>query len=126
MFFIMGINEDQKELAYNGAMIICGTCGRYGRYIVYMTYTVLSLFFIPCFKWNKQYYVRMSCCNTVYRLDPEIGRRIARGENVEILPEHLTREGAGGRQWNRTKTCMNCGFTTDEDYEFCPRCGRRF
>ena len=55
-----------------------------------MTYMCLSLFFIPCLKWNKQYYVQSTCCNTVYALDSEIGRQIARGEDVEILSQHLT------------------------------------
>ena len=126
MFFMIGINEDEKELPYGGPMTICANCGRYGRFLVYMTYTVLSLFFIPCFQWNKQYYVRMSCCNAVHRLDPEIGKIIARGENIEIKPEHLTQTSGGWQQWNHSRHCMNCGFTTNEDFEFCPKCGRRF
>lgn len=126
MFFLIGINEDQKELTYNGSMTICGACGRYGRFIVFMTFTVLSLFFIPCFKWNRKYYVRMSCCNTVYELDPEIGKQIAKGEDVKILPEHLTLVGGGRQQGHPTKICMNCGFTTKEDFDFCPKCGRKF
>ncbi len=60
--------------------IICNICGRYGRHNVFMTYIVLSLFFIPCFKWNKHYYVQTNCCGTVYELDSEIGKAIARGE----------------------------------------------
>lgn len=46
------------------------------------------MFFIPCIKWNKHYYVRTSCCNTLYELDPEMGKAIARGEQVLIRPEH--------------------------------------
>jgi len=98
--------------------------GSYGRYQVFMTYMYLSLFFIPCFKWNKQYYVQSTCCNTVYSLDPEIGRRIARGENIEILPQHLTQVQAGYRSFSRR--CTSCGFETQEDFEFCPKCGQRF
>ena len=49
------------------------------------------MFFIPCIKWNKHYYVRTSCCNTLYELDPEMGKAIARGEQVLIRPEHLQR-----------------------------------
>ena len=49
------------------------------------------MFFIPCIKWNKHYYVRTSCCNTLYELDPEMGKAISRGEPVEIRQEHLTR-----------------------------------
>lgn len=49
------------------------------------------MLFIPCIKWNKHYYVRTSCCNTLYELDPEMGKAIARGEQVLIRPEHLQR-----------------------------------
>ena len=59
MFFMMGITDGRKDLDFN-QQIICSQCGRYGRYQVYMTYMVLSLFFIPCFKWNKRYYVQTS------------------------------------------------------------------
>ena len=54
MFFMMGITDGRKDLDFSQQMI-CNVCGRYGRYQVFMTYTVLSLFFIPCFKWNKHY-----------------------------------------------------------------------
>ena len=133
MFFVFGISDGSKEFDFTQTDI-CGACGRYGRYIVYMTYTALSLFFIPCFKWNRQYYVRMSCCGRTYRLDPEVGKHIARGEDVQIRPEDL--EDTGGwssgetGRWagwtNIVKTCANCGYQTDEDFEYCPKCGQRF
>lgn len=123
MFFIMGITQGRKDFDYNQT-VICTHCGSYGRYQVFMTYTCLSLFFIPCFKWNKQYYVQSTCCNTVYVLDSEIGKRIAGGENIEILPEHLTQVQAGGG--SRMKRCSGCGYETQEDFQFCPKCGRRF
>lgn len=122
MFFMMGITEGRKEFEHN-QVIICDRCGAYGRYVVFMTYTVLSLFFIPCFKWNRRYFVRTTCCNTVYQLDREIGRRIERGEDVEIRREHLqgmARSGSG------LKRCGNCGFTTEEDFAYCPKCGKPF
>lgn len=122
MFFMIGITQGQKEFEHN-QIVICDRCGTYGRYIVFMTYTVLSLFFIPCFKWNKRYFVRTTCCNTVYQLDSELGRRIERGENVEICAEHLQGIQQNG---SRGKRCSNCGFTTREDFEYCPKCGRHF
>ena len=130
MFFMMGITQGRKDFDFSQTEI-CGVCGRYGRYQVFMTYMVLSLFFIPCFKWNKHYYVQTSCCNTVYELNPEIGKRIARGEDVEILPEHLSRvgnvggNGYGGYGYSAYKRCANCGFEMTEDFEYCPKCGRR-
>lgn len=123
MFFMMGIMPGRKEYEYN-KLVICDKCGSYGRYQVFMTYMCLSLFFIPCLKWNKEYYVQTSCCNTIYRLDPEIGKAVARGENVEILPKHLTVVQAGRRE--RYRKCKSCGYETVEDFEFCPKCGQRF
>lgn len=124
MFFIMGITDGRKDFEFAQTMI-CNICGKYGRYQVFMTYTVLSLFFIPCFKWNKHYYVQTSCCGTLYELDPEIGKQVARGEQVEILPQHLSQMRKGG-SWNQYKRCAPCGYETAEDFEFCPKCGKRF
>lgn len=121
MFFMMGINERRKELNFH-QMIVCSHCGAYGQYHVFMTYMVLTLFFIPCFKWRRQYFVETSCCHTIYSLDSEIGRRIERGENVEIRPEHLQGMARAGA---RIKRCGQCGFTTEEDFEYCPKCGSR-
>lgn len=123
MFFMMGITPGQKEFDFR-QMIICSNCGAYGNLSVFMTYTVLSLFFIPVFKWDRHYYVRTSCCNTVYELDAEVGRKIARGEDVEIKQEDM-RMVQQGRGKSMHKCCSNCGYETDEDFEFCPKCGTR-
>ena len=122
MFFIMGITQGRRDFEY-GHLMTCSLCGAYGRFSVFMTYTVLSLFFIPCIKWGKRYYVETSCCHAIYELDPEVGRRIARGEDVQIRQEDLTRVMGQGYS---VKRCQNCGYTTDEDFEFCPKCGNRF
>ena len=150
MLFIAGITQGTKELLYQASAFVCSRCGRYGRYQVYMTYMCLSLFFIPVFKWNKKYYAKTTCCQTVYELDKEVGRRLEKGENLEIQPRDLTFVsgsdggtgswgtdgwGAGDQRsddwdtggWNsRRKRCANCGYETEEDFEFCPKCGRRF
>ena len=124
MFFIMAITEGRKDFDF-GQMITCDNCGRYGQYRVFMLYTVLSLFFIPTFKWNKRYYVETTCCGSMFELDAEIGRCIARGEEVDIRPKHLHRSNSG--QWRfMYKRCNGCGFETMEDFDYCPKCGRRF
>ncbi|MCD7865717.1 MAG: zinc ribbon domain-containing protein [Clostridiales bacterium] len=110
--------------------VICNACGAYGRYEVFMTYTALALFFIPCFRWNKRYYVRTTCCGMLYELDPEIGKRIARGERLEITPANLRPVRRSGQYYGqagpRYRRCSYCGFETTEDFEYCPKCGRRF
>lgn len=122
MFLMLGINDDRRDLDFS-QMIICDACGAYGRYTVFMTFTVLSLFFIPCFKWNRRYYVQTSCCGHLYELDREVGAAIARGEKVEIRPEQL--HGVPG-QGQAHRRCANCGYATNEDFDFCPKCGQRF
>lgn len=123
MFFIMGINSGQKELGFRQLMT-CRVCGAYGSYSVFMTYTVLSLFFLPVFKWNRKYFVRTSCCNAIYQLDPGVGKQIAAGKEIEIQPWQLS--PVEGFAWRQQRRCSNCGYTTAEDFEYCPKCGQRF
>jgi hypothetical protein len=142
MFFIGGIAPGMKQLNYMRT-VICRHCGSYGRYQVYMTYLCFSFFFIPLIRWNRHYYVKMSCCGALYELDPAVGRAIARGEDIEIREEDLTpvsSDGCGnyfdgwnggrGDAWNGGtgaihRRCPNCGYETDEDFDFCPKCGSR-
>lgn len=135
MFFICGINQGQKELSHS-QLVVCAGCGGYGRYQVFMTYMCLSLFFIPVLKWGRKYYVKMSCCGAVYELNPKTGERIAGGEKVDITQRDLTLIQAGNRrQWQpgraeqsdrgTRRVCRNCGYETEEDFSFCPKCGER-
>ena len=100
-----------------------------------MTYMCLSLFFIPVLKWGRKYYAETSCCQSLYELDPQAGRRLQRGEQTEIRPEELTliRRGgsSSGNAWQGwtdqpvVRYCPACGYETEEDFEYCPRCGRK-
>ena len=129
MFFIGGITQGTKEIPYQAAAFICDRCGRYGNCRIYMTYMCLSLFFIPIFKWNRRYYVKTSCCGTVYELDQETGSRLARGESITVNPSGLPliQDGHQPPAWKtETKRCINCGYETKEDFEYCPKCGQKF
>lgn len=121
MFFIFGISNGQKKLDFSQSMV-CPHCGRYGRYEAFMEYYYFSLFFIPIVKWNKKYYIVSTCCNSVYSISNELGIRIARGEVTEIREEDLVlvRRGSG----YMSKRCSNCGFEADDDFQFCPKCGK--
>lgn len=127
MFFIMGINQRQKKLDFD-QLIVCNRCGRYGHVEVFMVYTCLSLFFIPVFRWGKRYLVRTNCCDNAVEISRELGRKIANGE-ISSLPEDiipLSDRSSGGWQAGGRHCCGSCGFETDEDYQFCPKCGVRF
>ena len=95
----------------------------YGVYDIHGTVFV----FIPCFKWNKQYFVqtRLLRGSGVAGWTREVGRRVARGEELEIRQEDLE-PVSGGWPGGQMKRCPNCGYTTDEDFTFCPKCGGRF
>ena len=122
MLFIMGINQKHKKLSCNASVFICDRCGQYGRYEVFTTYMCFSLFFIPIIKWNKHYIVRTTCCSAQYELDSNIGHAIVRGRDVEIRTEHLT--PLGGCEQTNYKRCTQCGFSTTEDFRYCPSCGK--
>ena len=119
MFFMIGITDREKGLEYSGRMITCPGCGRLAGMRLYMTYTVLLLFFIPCFRWNRRYYVRTSCCGSVFELSSEKGEGIRRGDAVDISEYDLNTVYQG----RPVKRCPNCGYETDEDFDFCPKCG---
>lgn len=123
MFFIMGVSQGRKKLNFD-QLIICGHCGKYGHLEVYMVYSYLSLFFIPVLKWGRRYYVQTTCCETTVELEAEQGRQIARGE-ITSLPESIIPR-IYEYQASSRKHCGSCGFETEEDYQFCPKCGERF
>lgn len=120
MFFIMGVSQGRKKLNFD-QMIVCNNCGKYGHLEVYMIYSYLSLFFIPIIKWGRSYCVRTTCCDTVIPIDGELGRQIERGE-LTSLPENIIPDNY---RYSPKRRCSNCGFETEEDFQFCPKCGGR-
>jgi len=120
MFFIMGVSQGQKKLDYN-TVNICNCCGKYSNVDVYTTYWYFMFFFIPLIKWNKEYYVKTNCCNKVAKLDSEIGKLIEKGEYVNIDFEKLD----FGCENNSIKVCSMCGYNTQEDFVYCPKCSNK-
>ena len=123
MFFVFGVNQREEEIDYDQT-IICDVCERYGHLYLFMTYTVLSIFFIPLFKWNRHYYARTSCCNTIYELEEDTVNALLSGELHELKQEDLEVIQRGYLRSH--KKCSYCGYETDEDFEYCPKCGKPF
>ena len=124
MFLIMGISNGQKELDYTSdGLNICKNCGAYCRYRVYCTYMSFTLFFIPLFKWSKKYMVECLNCGTIFDIDKEIGKRIEYGENVTISSDVL--EASASFSDLQYKKCFNCGYMTEPDFDYCPKCGNK-
>lgn len=120
MFLIFGIDggEDRLDFVQN---VICSVCGSYGRIEVYVVYSVFTLFFLPVFRFGKKYYARMSCCGATCTLSKETGKAVEKKRISEIPEEELRFTGTGYRHH-----CAYCGFDTDEDFQYCPKCGRPF
>ncbi len=121
MFFIMGISQGEKKLDVNQT-IVCRSCGKYGRIEAYMVYSYLSLFFIPVLKWNRRYFVKTSCCSTMVPISNELGEQLRRGEHTYI-PEDIIPDTWQGQQ---IKHCARCGYETEENFQYCPKCGEEF
>lgn len=119
MFFIMGISQSEKKLNFD-QLVVCKCCSKYGHMEVFMTYTYFMFFFIPIFKWNKRYFVRMNCCNSVCEISTELGKSIEKGEVTSIDSDILN----FGPKENSMRHCSFCGYTTNENFQFCPKCGK--
>lgn len=143
MIFIGGVSQGSRILQYADSLI-CKYCGSLAQCQVIMTYYYFSFFFIPLFKWNKRFYVRMACCEAVYELNPEVGKAIARGEQVQICSEDLKLAEDGKRRYttygqaagadgpqdgepdpDKTLRCPICKYESPGNFKYCPMCGQR-
>ncbi len=122
MFFIAGVYQKKEKLDYYEP-IMCSCCSKYGRYEAYMEYSVLSLFFIPLFKFNKKFYAKTTCCNSLYLItNKEKGLMMEReqGHNVFLKDEDIQLIQKG-----TSCTCPECGYKLNEGHKYCPNCGSK-
>ncbi|NLJ59111.1 MAG: zinc ribbon domain-containing protein [Tissierellia bacterium] len=124
MFFIAGVSPKRKKLDYYEP-IMCNCCSKYGRYEGYMEYSVLSLFFIPLFKFNKKFYARTTCCNSLYLItNKEKGLMMERGQGHKVFLKEkdlkLIQKGI-----SCSNICPSCGHYSKEEYKYCPNCGNK-
>lgn len=119
MFFIGGISQKQEYLNFQQLME-CKNCNQYTQVKIIMVYTYFSFFFIPLFKWGKRYFVQLDCCKSICELDKETGRQIEKGIITSLDPSSLSFQ-----KTNRIQHCTNCGFQTQENFSYCPRCGNK-
>lgn len=80
--------------------------------------------------------MKMNCCQSVFELDAEIGKRIARNEEPVIESTHLRLLQAGRAYHEKqreislkvygenTRICPDCGEPLSESFGFCPKCGK--
>lgn len=123
MFFVAGVSQKRKELDYYEP-ILCSCCSKYGRYEGFMEYGQLSLFFMPFLRFNKKYYVRTTCCNSLYEItNKEKYLMIVRGQGHNVFLKdkdlELIHRGTCGN------ICSNCSEHVSEGHNYCPNCGNK-
>lgn len=145
MFLMIGVTDGQDTLYYE-RLVYFSHLGKAVNVTVFVTFTQLLLFFIPTFKWNKHYFVQLPN-GEVYELNPEVGKQVARGIDVEIKESDLYTSGSsnyyssGGftgsikdfffgdsssyQDTSDVYNCPHCGYPIVDDFDFCPKCGKR-
>jgi len=118
MFLIFGIINGTNDLgAHKCRLFACCGCSEVMA-LVTCTYQQFSLFFIPLFRFGKQYFVSCPNCGTVYEIRNDEGKRMEKDFSAEISPDMLTIVHGATK-----KTCPSCKCAVDTKCRYCPNCG---
>lgn len=122
MFFIgiLGVDNKTKEIK-DLDNLNCKICDSVENMKLIKNYSYFHIFFIPIIKWNVNYYISCSKCNSIFKLKEEKGKLLERGDNIEITYWDLE-EISNNHNKN---ICNNCGAKIEDNYTYCPFCGER-
>ncbi len=90
MFFIFGGGIGMDAYLYLG-LRYCENCHRVEHYHVYMQYHHISFFFLPLFKWSKEYVIACDHCRSGRRIDKETLEK-CKQLNARLLPERTAKK----------------------------------
>ena len=95
-------------------------CPEHGmiRGAIEMTFTYFHFFFIPLFRWNREYRLVLRC-GCVYVMTREQAEAAIDGGKVDL--EQMVRVHSGYQP--EYKHCGACGKNFDSSYRYCPFCG---
>lgn len=119
MFLLIGF-RDKKEIFNKNKTIICPNCSEYGMATPYRTYKTFNLFFIPLVEWSEKFYINMSCCDSIYEIPWDEGKKI---ESNEFKFEDLYKFNNINR--NLSQICSKCNNRFNRNYKYCPMCGEK-
>jgi hypothetical protein len=90
MFFfgIFGIQQKDRSIK-EFDNIICPDCGRLTRAELRESYTYFHFFFIPLIKWNRQCFLQLRCCGSLYMVDSDYVDELKRSENVDFVDIYI-------------------------------------
>lgn len=126
MFFIgiFGIENKEKEIMTLDNFS-CKNCNRNISARLFKRYDFFHFFFIPLFKWNIEYYVVCSSCNSVFSIPKEKGKAIEDGQDVKITYWDLNEMTSNTYGYNEVCRCSSCGKEVDSNFDYCPYCGNK-
>jgi DNA-directed RNA polymerase subunit RPC12/RpoP len=125
MFFIgiFGIESKEKEIKTFGN-VVCPDCGKYTQAVLYESYTYFHIFFIPTFRWNRRYFLRLRCCGAVYEAPADYAKQLKDADSIDFSRLQKVSSGFGGYEdfW---AVCPKCGKSFDKSFAYCPYCGTK-
>lgn len=119
MFFIgiFGI-QSKSKLQKEYENVICPDCGRFSRAELFESYMYFHFFFIPLFKWDRKYYIKLRCCNAIYVAEQDYAKELLGNDTIDFT--RLKKAGISD-----SRTCPNCGVYVDTSFNYCPNCGHK-
>jgi DNA-directed RNA polymerase subunit RPC12/RpoP len=124
MFFIgiFGIENKEKDIKTFG--VVCPDCGRMTSATLLMTYTYFHIFFIPTFRWNKRYFIKLRCCGAMYEAPADYAEILKNEEHIDFSRLKKVSGGFGGFN-DYLAVCRSCGKSFDKSFPHCPYCGAK-
>ncbi len=125
MFFIgiFGIESKEKEIKTFGGTV-CPDCGKYTQAALTESYTYFHIFFIPAFRWNRRFFIKLRCCGSVYEAPENYVKQLKNAYTIDFSLLKKARTGFGGYEefWAE---CHSCGKSFDNSFAYCPYCGTK-
>lgn len=125
MFFvgIFGFESKEKDIkTYSG--VVCPDCGRLSAAVLFMRYTYFHIFFIPTFRWNKRYFVKLRCCGALYEAPSGYADALKNEDRIDFSKLKRVSDGFG-EFGGFYAVCRYCGKRFDKSFPHCPYCGAK-
>lgn len=115
MFLIFGLVNGMRDLGVRCCVLPC--CGMV-RAVLTCTFQQFTLFFIPLFRFHRQYFLTCPQCGNVYMVSKEEGRRLERDADAQADASQTRFFRQNGR-----RCCPHCGCNVEAGSRYCPQCG---
>jgi predicted RNA-binding Zn-ribbon protein involved in translation (DUF1610 family) len=125
MFFvgIFGIESKEKDIKTFGS-VVCPDCGRMSTAALFMRYTFFHIFFIPTFRWNRRYFIKLRCCGALYEVPADYAEALKNEDYIDFSRLKKVSGGFGGYN-DFFAVCASCGKSFDKSFPYCPYCGAK-